>query len=463
MKRRNSCPLAATFMLSLWMAPAALAQEQPGQNQASNSPQNQAQPSQASSDSIQDAKQGGSPFQYQSQPAQANQPKSIAKKASRNPNNPPAPPQVWDAWSASFGKNNGPTRWRVSTGQGPQNEILTWNSYVTMPPLTLAPVDDSLRANLAIPAGQGLVVTAVVPHSPTADAGINENDILLKLGDASLSHSEDFFNRLKAIGEKPVSLTLLREGRVRTIQVQPKIEVSLHPIMTPTAPMRDFWIGVSVTAVEPALRAQLGLPAGGLVVSDVSEDTPALKAGIKRYDILLKVDNEALIEPATLAAYVQAAGEKPIVLHLVRKGKDRMTVTVTPERRKPAAESSAVQRPDPNYYTVFQPGGVVYDPSNGSVPLLTQPVQPGGAAPGTLSTGSYDITWTNANPWQVYPSLQPVASPDPNSSMVKRLDALDAQIKELQKTVTESNRIAKSMVDLQKAVTDSLEALKNKN
>jgi hypothetical protein len=47
--------------------------------------------------------------------------------------------------------------------------------------------------------------------------------------------------------------------------------------------------------------------------------------------------------------------------------------------------------------------------------------------------------------------------------MVKRLDALDAQIKELQKTVTESNRIAKSMVDLQKAVTDSLEALKNKN
>ncbi len=269
-------------------------------------------------------------------------------------------------------------------------------------------------------------------------------------------------NRPKEIDEKPIGLTLLRAGKVQTIPVQPKIEVTLHPVITPTQPTRDFWIGVSVTAVEPALRAQLGLPAGGLVVSDVSEDTPALKAGIKPYDILLQVDSEPLTEPGKLASYVQAAGEKPIVLHLVRKGKDRMTVTVTPERRKPAAASSTIQLQDPNYYTFVQPGGVVGNLSNSYVPVLTVP-QTGLGNIVALPANPYEPRWDVVFSNQTGAPAVPLVPVDPNSPMAKRLDALDAEIKELRKAVVESNRIAKTMEDLHKAVRDSLEALKNKN
>ena len=47
--------------------------------------------------------------------------------------------------------------------------------------MTLVPADDALRAHLKLPEDQGLVVAAIDFHSPAAQAGIEQNDILLQL------------------------------------------------------------------------------------------------------------------------------------------------------------------------------------------------------------------------------------------------------------------------------------------
>jgi hypothetical protein len=71
----------------------------------------------------------------------------------------------------------------------------------------------------------------------------------------------------------------------------------------------------------------------GLVVEDVMPDSPALKAGIKKGDIVVTVNGEELEDFVTLQEAVQKAGkdDSAIKLEIKREGKE-MTVTVKPTK-----------------------------------------------------------------------------------------------------------------------------------
>ncbi len=103
----------------------------------------------------------------------------------------------------------------------------------------------------------------------------------------------------------------------------------------PAAPQEPaFWIGLRGRGVEdPVLRTQLQLAEDmGVVVEDVVPDSPAEKAGLRKHDIILRSNDDAVDSMAVLQEQVQAGGEKPLELKLLRLGKE-MTFTVTPEQR----------------------------------------------------------------------------------------------------------------------------------
>lgn len=62
-----------------------------------------------------------------------------------------------------------------------------------------------------------------------------------------------------------------------------------HGGITPT------WIGVKVQEVNPILAQSLDLKkAEGVIVSDVEDESPAQKAGLKRKDVIIKVDDQKI-------------------------------------------------------------------------------------------------------------------------------------------------------------------------
>ncbi len=66
------------------------------------------------------------------------------------------------------------------------------------------------------------------------------------------------------------------------------------------------WLGLNASAPPPALRHQLKLPDGtGLVVEFVQPKSPAEQAGIKQYDLLVKLNDQLLINPEQLAVLVR--------------------------------------------------------------------------------------------------------------------------------------------------------------
>jgi len=95
-------------------------------------------------------------------------------------------------------------------------------------------------------------------------------------------------------------------------------------------------IGVRCEAADVRLKKHLKLPDSGLVVLRVEEGTPAAKAGIEADDIILSVNSQTVATPVDLVEKIGQSEGRPVELSMLHNGEQR-TVTVTPEKMKPAA------------------------------------------------------------------------------------------------------------------------------
>ena len=88
--------------------------------------------------------------------------------------------------------------------------------------------------------------------------------------------------------------------------------------------VRRSWLGVYIQEVTPEIAKQFGLPedAKGVLVGDVVKDSPAEESGIKRGDIIIKVNDEEVDSPGELQDKIRDIdiGEKADI-EVVQDGK----------------------------------------------------------------------------------------------------------------------------------------------
>jgi len=110
-------------------------------------------------------------------------------------------------------------------------------------------------------------------------------------------------------------------------------------VLTVPVQLGEYMIGVGINDASPALRSQLSLDEDtGVVVSYVGDDSPAAKAGIEMFDVIVSAGDRVIHNLPELIEVVNANGKKEqaIALTLIRKG-EKKTVEVTPVKR-PAGE-----------------------------------------------------------------------------------------------------------------------------
>lgn len=93
----------------------------------------------------------------------------------------------------------------------------------------------------------------------------------------------------------------------------------------PAATEKSAWVGIGVSPAPEVIRRQLGLPEGtGLVVDVIMPKSPAAQADVKPYDVLVKLDDQILINPEQFAVLVRMhkEGEK-VKLTFAREGKEQ--------------------------------------------------------------------------------------------------------------------------------------------
>ncbi|MFD1344296.1 trypsin-like peptidase domain-containing protein [Litorisediminicola beolgyonensis] len=90
------------------------------------------------------------------------------------------------------------------------------------------------------------------------------------------------------------------------------------------------WLGVQIQPVSEDVAMALGFDSGdGVMIADVTEDTPAESAGLQKGDIVLSVNGEAVDTPRDLtrAIATQAPGAE-VEIGFLRRGEEK-DVTVT--------------------------------------------------------------------------------------------------------------------------------------
>ena len=103
------------------------------------------------------------------------------------------------------------------------------------------------------------------------------------------------------------------------------------------------WLGVSIQNVDQDMAVALGLSsAGGVLVSDVAEDTPASAGGLKRGDVIIRVNEHAVTSTGDLRNTIATAGAgRTVALQVIREGKEqRLEIRLGEMPSDPEAKSA---------------------------------------------------------------------------------------------------------------------------
>ena len=130
--------------------------------------------------------------------------------------------------------------------------------------------------------------------------------------------------------------------------MDPKAVMQIISSVTASASMDTnpvTWLGLAADEVSEDVRAQLPLPAGaGLLVRHVTQDGPAAQAGVLQNDVLVRLDDQLLVNAAQLRALIRGKkdGEKT-TLSLLRKGKDLQVSAKLAKKAQPEDEAGLSQ------------------------------------------------------------------------------------------------------------------------
>ncbi len=202
---------------------------------------------------------------------------------------------------------------------------------------------------------RGVVVRDVAPGSPAAKAGLKSGDRIIKVGDQEPKDIEGFMkavavykpgDRVKlminrdgkeqminaALGKRPNATAQRPEGVGRPEERGQREDGRRAEIPGTRGAQGPAYIGVTIQPLTDELRQQMKVEAKqGVVIVDVSPNSPAEKAGLKHGDVVTGVGGHAIQNPDDLSQAVQNAGAgKQITLEIAR-GNEKMKIKATPQ------------------------------------------------------------------------------------------------------------------------------------
>lgn len=217
------------------------------------------------------------------------------------------------------------------------------------------------RYNMREP--RGVAVLRVAPGSPAERAGIKVGDVILKFNGEQVTTFRKLQRLLdEAAPEQNVQLSVSRNGAEQGISVtlgrrkdaiqslaeiygsQPGTESrrALEDLQRNQGLLGFGWgrrIGVSTTQLTRQLADYFGVAGGrGLLITAVTENSPAARAGLKAGDVITEIDGEKIESAGDLSRAINRKTEGDVTLTVVRDRSPR-SVRVTPEKREAGAIS----------------------------------------------------------------------------------------------------------------------------
>lgn len=214
---------------------------------------------------------------------------------------------------------------------------------------------------------RGVGVTQVIKDSPAEKAGIRKDDVILRI-DGENVNSVRKLNRLisEMAPDHNVRVTVSRGGAEQEVTAtigkrnnsslvrdllsgeprawtfkghDPKVFKWEGPVIEGDFRDNGFefivpnsrLIGVSTVQLTKQLADYFGVAGGkGVLITAVTDDGPAAKAGMRAGDVITAVDGEAVDSPGDISRVISRKKEGDVTLTVIRN-KSQQTIRVTPK------------------------------------------------------------------------------------------------------------------------------------
>ncbi|OZB16518.1 MAG: serine protease [Rhodobacterales bacterium 34-62-10] len=169
-------------------------------------------------------------------------------------------------------------------------------------------VDADIAASLGLYRPGGILISALHPASPFADAGLQPGDVILSVDDQPVNTPAEMVFRMTVAGLGEVAqVTTIRDGVESTVPVQLRPAPDMPPRDRREMDQRTPLPGLVVLNVNPAVLAEFNLP---LATEGVVVETPgpfAARLGLQPGDVILAVNGQAIMSTAQLPEALSAA------------------------------------------------------------------------------------------------------------------------------------------------------------
>jgi len=213
-------------------------------------------------------------------------------------------------------------------------------------------VDSDSAARLKLKEVRGALITLIDHDAPAGQFGLRVNDVVLELNGQRVEGAEQFGRMLKEIpAGRKVSLMVSRDGVPQTIELQLVDRKTMEQAVwnnlgnhnDPAGPAAakgftgggdlgtpgfhmPFGSSLNVGAMVEPLTSQmadyLGVPSG-IIVKQVARKSEAAAAGLRAFDVILKVGSEPIATTADWDRALRANEGKPVPVIILRDRKQQ--------------------------------------------------------------------------------------------------------------------------------------------
>ena len=288
--------------------------------------------------------------------------------------------------AAAVSSLNAQTRIQVEPRDGNRHEMIILNKQNSQLGVMISDID-------AKAATGGVQIDEVNDDSPAEKAGIKSGDVIVEYDGERVRSARQFTRLVQETPEgRTVKVALLRDGQRQTVDATPENSAMTwnfgpevdRAMREAERGMREFnfkvpdleWqvdrdrdnreprrfeyrlpggmmphingsrgrLGVTVQSLTPELEEYFGAKSGGALVSSVTKESAAAKAGVKAGDVITAINGRRVEDSDGLARELgDAGGETTIVLLRDKKEMTLKAVIEGEQRRSP--EGSRPKRP----------------------------------------------------------------------------------------------------------------------
>lgn len=220
------------------------------------------------------------------------------------------------------------------------------------------------RGNMSqygLSAPRGVGISRVTEGGPAEKAGLKKGDVILQFDGEQVTTTRKLFRLIgEAAPEQTVRLTILRGGSEQQLSVTLGMREDAVRALGALTPQQrgilremprapQVWndapqvfsygfggnrrVGITTTPLTKQLAEFFGVSGGqGLLVTSVTENSPASKGGLRAGDVITELNGEKIEDADDFIRALNRKDEGEVTLTIIRD-KSQRTIKVTPEHR----------------------------------------------------------------------------------------------------------------------------------